>query len=431
METQQNSQTARKRRFLLILPVIIIPFATVIFWALGGGAAEPNSQVNNTKTGFNKILPGANLKDESNLDKLSYYDQAMQDSAKRAELIKHDPSYQQITSPGILPSSFGSAGDNGQTQPSVSPYAGAAYNDPNEARIYQRLNQLNQAINQSPKQLEDQQSPTYPSTTPLAEKDVNRLEQLMRQMPNNNGGSDPEIDQLNGMLEKILDIQNPERAQEKLRQNSEASRGKVFSVTAAKKKEIYSLLEPAKANVAGTPQKLQDAGNGFYSSDELDSDNTDQNAVEAVVHETQTLVNGSTVKLRLLNDIYINGILIPKENFVFGTATLDGERLVIQIAGIRYKKSVYPVKLAVVDIDGIDGIYIPGAISRDVAKQSADRAIQDLSFGTMSNSIGIQAAGTGLEAAKSLFSKKVKLVKVTVKAGYRILLRDEKQKQDN
>jgi len=45
--------------------------------------------------------------------------------------------------------------------------------------------------------------------------------------------------------------------------------------------------------------------------------------------------------------------------------------------------------------------------------------------------LGAQAASAGIETARDLISKKVKLVKVTVKAGYQVLLRDEKQKQNN
>jgi len=40
-------------------------------------------------------------------------------------------------------------------------------------------------------------------------------------------------------------------------------------------------------------------------------------------------------------------------------------------------------------------------------------------------SIGQQAASVGIEAAKGLFSKKAKLIKVTVKAGYKVLLMDK------
>lgn len=86
------------------------------------------------------------------------------------------------------------------------------------------------------------------------------------------------------------------------------------------------------------------------------------------------------------------------------------------------------MQLSIVDMDGIEGVYVPGAITRDVAKGSADRAVQGIGFTTLDPSLGAQAANAGIEAAKTLLSKKAKLVKVTVKAGYQVLLRDEKQK---
>ena len=142
-------------------------------------------------------------------------------------------------------------------------------------------------------------------------------------------------------------------------------------------------------------------------------------------------MNGSTVKLRLLSDVFINGVFIPQNHFIYGIASLEGERLRIQVNGIQYAKSLFPIALEVYDMDGLSGLYIPGAISRDVAKQSADRSVQNIGFSSIDPSWQAQAAGAGMEAAKSLFSKKVKLIKVTVKAGYRVLLYDEKQKQSN
>jgi len=124
-------------------------------------------------------------------------------------------------------------------------------------------------------------------------------------------------------------------------------------------------------------------------------------------------------------------MLIPKDNFLFGEATLSGERLGIKIGSIRYQNSLFPVELSVYDLDGMLGIYIPGAITRDVAKQSADRTIQGIGLTTLDPSLGAQAASAGIEAARDMISKKVKLIKVTVKAGYQVLLRDEKQKQNN
>ena len=132
-----------------------------------------------------------------------------------------------------------------------------------------------------------------------------------------------------------------------------------------------------------------------------------------------------------MNDIFINGVKIPKNNFLFGAASLKDERLTIKINSIRYNNSLFPVDLSVYDMDGLIGIYIPGAINRDVAKASADRSMQTLGVAGLDDSWGAQAAGAGIEAAKSLLSKKVKMVKVIVKAGYQVLLRDEKQKESN
>jgi hypothetical protein len=40
-------------------------------------------------------------------------------------------------------------------------------------------------------------------------------------------------------------------------------------------------------------------------------------------------------------------------------------------------------------------------------------------------SVGAQAMSAGIEATKTLLSRKVKLIKVMVKAGYKIYLKDD------
>jgi hypothetical protein len=97
---------------------------------------------------------------------------------------------------------------------------------------------------------------------------------------------------------------------------------------------------------------------------------------------------------------------------------------------MRYQNNLFPVSLAVFDLDGIDGIHVPGAITRDAAKQSGDRAIQSIGMTTFDQSIGAQAASAGIELSRNLLSKKVKLIKVSVKAGYQVLLRDNKRDDD-
>lgn len=441
MEQKKHSRKfLQRRKFLMVMPLLILPFITLIFWALGGGKGS-DADAQQAQEGFNMQLPGANLKDEKPLDKLSYYEKASSDSARLHELMKNDPYYKQTEE---TDTSFLFRNDSFVTDTKHNRYKNSHLNrstfkssndDPNEAKVYKKLAELNTALNntttQETKSEGHKKGFQSSNATNLNSSDVDRLEQMVQNM-NQKDGDDPEMQQLNAMIEKILDIQHPDRVQEKIKQTSQAKKGQVFAVAASDQDTPVSFMDTGgNKQLNDTTRKKFNQQNGFYSLNDALELNDNPNTIEAVIHETQTIVNGSTVKLRLVNDVYINGVLIPKGTFVFGTASLNDERLVINIKSIRYKNSLYPVELSVLDMDGMDGIYIFGAITRDVARQSADHAIQNIGLTNLNPSIGVQAASAGIEAAKTLFNKKVKLIKVTVKAGYHVLLRDEKQKQGN
>jgi conjugative transposon TraM protein len=418
----------RQRKFLLVVPLLVVPFITLFFWALGGGTNPADAKDNGPK-GFNMTLPDAKLKDGKGLNKMSYYDQASLDSVKLKEQMKNDPYYHQHSDSTSFPTlnkknvlGNDSGGTAFQSSPGISNDRAA-----NEAKVYQKLAQLKTVINRPVIAADNPNN----SNTGESVNNTDAIERQQRNLQhiNNQSSDDPEMKQMNGMLEKILDIQHPGRAEEKIKENSEAHRGQVFAVSAGNQDSPVSLLDNGATSEisTGIDRHLINQGTGFYSLDDrLQTDNA--NTIPAVVHETQTLVNGSVIKLRLLNAVYINGVLIPKDNFLFGTVSLNGERLGIKINSIRYVNSLFPVALSVYDLDGLEGIDIPGAISRDVAKSSADQAMQNLGLSSYDPSLGAQAASAGIEAAKTLFSKKVKLIKVTVKAGYQVLLYDEKQK---
>lgn len=97
MEKQvKTPKEIRQRRFLLVLPLLALPFMTMIFWALGGGKVEKVEAQASAKKGFNINLPDANLKEDKPMDKMSYYNQAQLDSIKFQEMVKNDPNYRNI-----------------------------------------------------------------------------------------------------------------------------------------------------------------------------------------------------------------------------------------------------------------------------------------------------------------------------------------------
>jgi len=420
----------KQRKLFVMLPLLVLPFITFMFWSLGGGKMDTANAQTVEEKGFNSILPNPKT-DEGYLDKMNYYDRASRDSAKLEELIKKDPSYAGSVSKDpakLLPQDTLLKG----IKSSSDKINTGTYRNANEEKVYKKLAALQKAIDRpatKTKQIRKPKEDMSSGTNAVDNPEMERLEAMMQSM-NQPTEQDPELKQLNGMLENILDIQHPERMQEKIRKASEQHRGQVFSVSAKESENTVSSLQDREKDTIAF--SINETHNGFYSlEDTMDPAMAmAQNAIPAVIHESQTLVNGATVKLRLTSDVYINGLLIPKDNFLFGTASLKGERLSVSINSLRYNNSLFPVDLSVYDMDGLEGIYIPGAISRDVAKASADRSVQSMGVMTMSDSWEAQAAGAGIEASKSLFSKKVKLVKVTVKAGYQVLLKDSKQKQN-
>lgn len=420
----QTEQFKRKRKFLLVLPLLALPFITLAFWALGGGKGDP--LVVDQNQGFNKVLPEAKASLNAT-DKMSLYNQADKDSIALQEQLRADPYAIRDTQSMYAANPY----DNSQFQTQVNPtggYMGGRYSDANEEKVSSRLAQLDRVLRQPVS--DEYQSVGNSSSN--GNYDLEQLQRMMQSVQNGNAG-DPEMQQLDGMLEKLLDLQNPARAQQKLREQSQLNKGRVYAVSKFSASTATDVMEssdthPIKGKFA---QALITNGNGFYDIEPAPSseDTVMQTAIAAVINETQTLVSGATVKMRLTEDVFINGVKIPSGTFVSGNCSVDGERLKIEVTGLRYGRNLFPVTLSAYDLDAIEGVRIPGAISRDASKDGADRAIQGVQLMSLDPSIGAQAASAGVEAAKGLFSKKVKLIRVTVKAGHPLLLLDAKTKQ--
>lgn len=429
----------QQRRFYMVLPLLVTPFITMIFWALGGGQGTP-VQAQEVKSGLNTELPGAHFDKEDELwDKFALYEQAKRDSIKYEEARRNDPYYVVATLTGKS-SSDSIPKEESKLNTSLGSKNKYTQIDQNEEMINQKLEQLTRQLNQTDQPVKTVQKSSLTENDVTASgngmtEDVDRLEKMMQIMAGSDT-NDPEMQQIESMLDKILDVQHPERVREKIREQSAQHKQNVFPVEAAITGDNISLVEgiaprEIMTNVDSTSDAIytpQLISNGFYGlDDDVQSEDENSNAIQAVIHDTQTLVAGSTVKLRLLTDVYINGQLVGKDQFVFGTCAISGERLTISINSIRDEHSLLPVSLAVFDLDGMEGIYIPGAITRDAAKQASSQSIQDVQLYSMDNSLGVQAATAGIEAAKGLFSRKAKLIKVTVKAGYQVLLKDKNQ----
>jgi len=433
---QHAAKFLRQRKFLMIAPLFVLPFVVLLAWTLGiVGDAKSETTQPSAFQGLNLNLPAAAPARDSNWNKLKYYEQADKDSAKLKSQLKNDHFFQrrageqEDTDTG-LDETYGA----GHFTYDPYPENGKHRQDRNEQKVYEKLARLQRELDKAPEPVSTEAVRPAAASNP----DVDRLENMMQQMTRDKG-PDTELTQLNDMLTKILDIQNPERVQEKLREQSEKHKQQAFALQAPPE-ELISVLEAgpdyaamlARYHTDTLPETLKAymAANRFYSLEDATTETTVRRAIAAVIPEDQTLVSGATLGLRLSEDIYVAGVKIPKGHAVHGQATLNGERLQVSISAIEYENYVLPVALTVYDKkDGLPGIHIPGAITRDVAKKSAAQSVQGLGqLTTLDPSFGAQMATAGLQMAQNLVGKSAKLIWVTVEAGYPVLLKDDNQK---
>jgi len=159
MKNVQRSQAfLRKRKMMMVLPLLVLPFLTMAFWALGGGNTATNGKKQKQLQGLNLQLPNANLKDDKLADKMSFYDQADKDSIKLAEQMRNDPYYRhQDSMQNVylkeLEQVTQSSAEKFNQSPvlqnrglKISPYDQTK--SPAEERVMKKLAELNSALNQ-------------------------------------------------------------------------------------------------------------------------------------------------------------------------------------------------------------------------------------------------------------------------------------------
>ncbi len=159
---------------------------------------------------------------------------------------------------------------------------------------------------------------------------------------------------------------------------------------------------------------------------------SDAPTVRACVAATQVIRAGSTVQLRLLEAVRIDGMVIPRNTPVYGTATISGMRLQVVVSSVEYNGRIFAVEASAYDLDGQPGLNVPNSRERTALKDALASVGQ--TAGTSVNvtrSAGQQVLSTvaqgGLQASSRYIAEKLREVKITLKANHRLLLISKEQ----
>ena len=157
-----------------------------------------------------------------------------------------------------------------------------------------------------------------------------------------------------------------------------------------------------------------------------------KNTISACIASDQSVIDGQSVKLRTLEPMWIGNSLLPKNTTVVGSARLQGERLEITIESIEALGCIMEVDLAVYDSDGQEGINIPNSMESDALKEiganMGSTVGSSINISTNAGAQIVSDVGRGLlNGVGQYLTKKVRQVKVHLKSGYKVMLKQNEQ----
>lgn len=167
------------------------------------------------------------------------------------------------------------------------------------------------------------------------------------------------------------------------------------------------------------------------------SNEPEHKLIRAIVDEDVKAVDGSRVRLRLLDDIDIGERTIAKGNYLY--CTLNGfgqQRVKGSIKSVLVNDELVKINLSIYDTDGLEGLYVPKSSFSETTKDIVSGTVSQnmsLNDGTTTSTTGrwgMQALQNAYQKAANALSKNIRKNKVKVKYGTQVYLINSKEKRN-
>ena len=410
-----------KRKKMIVYAMMGIVFVLVL-WLIFAPSNDGKTNLLGTK-GFNTEMPDANSGDIIG-DKTKAYEASQMEDKQQAreqaigsldELYKGSPDKAQTGDFSLMADSTAQAYEDDASRKAKEKITSSA-------AAYNNLNTTLGGFYQNDQSRENEE---------LRQR-VAELEERANELQNPKSTVDEQLE----LMEKSYQMAAkymPGGAQQRQGQSTTATTGDKVQVTPVRNvpKSVVSALQQEQSNEEFMADYSVERNMAFNTAVGIVSA-LDKNTISACIYGNQTVTDGQKVRLRLLEQMRVGDIIIPANAVVTGSARITGERLGIGITSIEYAGSIYNVKLNVYDTDGQEGIFIPGSMELNAAKEVA--ANMGTSMGSsinISSDAGAQLAsdlGKGLiQGTSQYIAKKMRTVKVHLKSNYRVMLYADKQ----
>ena len=197
-------------------------------------------------------------------------------------------------------------------------------------------------------------------------------------------------------------------------------------------RSVKALAEDDKANEV--VKKVKTSSDYFNT---LAKDAKEPKLIQAIIDEDIKAVDGSRIRLRLLDDIEINESVVKRGTYLYATVSgFSSGRVKGNINSILVDDELVKVSLSLYDTDGMEGLYVPNSQFRETSKDVASGAMSgsmSMNTGTYGNSLtqwGMQAVNNAYQKTSNAISKAIKKNKVKLKYGTFVYLVNGREKRE-
>lgn len=182
-------------------------------------------------------------------------------------------------------------------------------------------------------------------------------------------------------------------------------------------------------------KRIRQSSDYFHTLSENDPQ---PSLIKAIIDEDIKAVDGSRVRLRLLDDIEIGNIIMPKGSYLYAIMNgFSSQRVKGTVKSLMYGDNLVKVSLSLYDTDGLEGLYIPGSQFRETSKEVASSALSssmNMNQGGYNNNLsqwGMQAIQNAYQRTTSAVGKVIRKNSAKLKYGTFVYLVNGKENKLN
>lgn len=263
-------------------------------------------------------------------------------------------------------------------------------------------------------------------SSPISESDIKRVQQKRRQNAFGQLEDDLYGDDSDNPMKSFYDSNGFDANGRPLRNGSRKGNGSGVSQGNTDESIPSSVQEVKEKPLAVTKAK---SASDYFNT--IRPGKTQSSLITAIIDENIKAVEGSRIRLRLLDDIDIEGLIVKKGTYIYAImGGFGSQRVHGTIQSILVGDEIVHISLSMYDTDGLEGLYVPESSFRETSKELLESATDNPgsltnSYGSSQNTLktwGNQVIQNVSQKVMNSLQRRIRKNRVLLKYGTRVYL---------